>query len=114
MKIKDAYYAVFDILNNYWEDMKVDDLGNMLSDMSPYTFVSDDDVSADPAIYEQWEDLWNNIVGYGQAATNSQVLAVANAMLGYYANSLGYDLGGARKVLAAVFDVLPEDIAIAI
>jgi hypothetical protein len=113
MKMKEAYYAVFDVLNSYWKNAKIDDLGNMLSDMSPYTFVSDDDVSADPAVYEQWGILWNNVVGYERAATNSQVLAVANALLGYYANDLGYNLGGARKALTSAFDVIPEDIAIA-
>jgi hypothetical protein len=85
----------------------------MLSDMSPYTFKADDNVSADPAAYEQWETLWNDIVGSEHAADNAKVLAVASAMLGYYANDLGYSLGGARSVLASAFNVMPEDIALA-
>jgi hypothetical protein len=98
MQVKDAYFHVFDILFEYWKTSRLDNLGDMLSDMSPYTFKSEY-VSADPAEYADWKDAWARLVGEGKDATADQVFAVANVLLDYYAAELGYSLGESRQVL---------------
>jgi len=114
MKMKEAYYEVFRILDEYWEKTKIDDLGDMLSDMSPYTFKSDVNVSADPAEYEDWKDAWVQIVGEDNEATPKQIFSVALTLLDYYSNDVGYDLGEPQNVLQRELGVYPEQINIAV
>jgi hypothetical protein len=112
--MKDAYYAVFDILFEYWKTNKLDDLGDMLSDLSPYTFKSDEYVSADSAEYADWKDAWAQIVGEDKEGTPPQVYSVACTILDYYANELCYDLGESRRILREGFDLQSDQVAMAI
>ena len=96
---RETYFKVFNILNTYWESNKIDELGRMLSDMSPYTFVSDEYVSADPAVYEDWGSAWERTVMQKDSATPMQVFEVAKTILDYYQHELGYDLGGSEDYL---------------
>jgi len=99
MKMKEAYCEVFEILNAYWEQSRVDDLGSMLSDMSPQTFISDASVSADPAVYADWREAWANEAGIDKEATPEQINSVANTLLDYYIDEVGYDIGDSRRML---------------
>jgi hypothetical protein len=71
----------------------------MLSDMSPYTFVSNEYVSADPAVYEDWSSAWDRVVGGQNNATPTQVFAVAKTILDYYRHEVGYNLGESESYL---------------
>jgi hypothetical protein len=114
MQMKEAYYEAFDILDAYWDQARLDGLGDMLSDLSPYTFKSDDYVSADPAEYADWQDAWARIVGTNKEATPPQIFAVACTLLDYYADELGYDLGESRRVLQEGLGLQPEETALAV
>jgi hypothetical protein len=85
----------------------------MLSDLSPYTFRSDDYVSADPAEYADWRDAWTQIVGTDREATPLQVFTVASTLLDYYENELGYNLGESRRVLQEKLGLQSDKIAMA-
>jgi hypothetical protein len=98
MNMKEAYYRIYDILDEYWDQVRLDDLGNMLSDLSPYTFKSEY-VSADPAGYADWKAAWERIVGADRDADPGQVYIVACTILDYYTNELGYNLGESRDIL---------------
>jgi hypothetical protein len=98
MYMKEAYYEVLNILAAYRNQVKLDDLGDMLSDLSPYTFKSDDCVSADPAEYADWKEAWARIVGTDRGATPLQIFTAACMLLDYYENELGYNLGESRRV----------------
>jgi hypothetical protein len=114
MQMKEAYYEVFDILDAYWDQVKLDGLGDMLSDLSPYTFKSGDYVSADPAGYADWKDAWARIVGIGEDATPLQVFTIAGTLLDYYTNELGYNLGESRYILQKGLGLRPDQIAMAV
>ncbi|MDR1014776.1 MAG: hypothetical protein LBL86_07350 [Coriobacteriales bacterium] len=105
---------MFDTLFEYWEANRLDDLGDMLSDLSPYTFKSDEYVSADPAEYADWKDAWAQIVGTDKDATPSQVFAVACTLLDYYADNLSYDLGESWSVLQKGLGIQPDEVAMAV
>jgi hypothetical protein len=114
MQMKAAYYEVFDILDTYWDQVKLDGLGDMLSDLSPYTFKSDDCVSADSAEYADWKDAWTRVVGAGEEATPFQVFTVACTLLDYYTDELGYNLGESRSVLQKELGLQPDKIVMAV
>lgn len=47
-----SFYAMFYLLDNYYDQKKIDDLGAMLGSMSPDLF--DGDMPADIAIWHKW------------------------------------------------------------
>ena len=47
-----SFYAMFYLLDNYYDQKKIDDLGAMLGSMSPDLF--DGDMPADIAIWHEW------------------------------------------------------------
>jgi hypothetical protein len=47
----------------------------------------------------EWVSAWNNIVGKDSCGTQAQVLRVANEVLKYYSNTVGYNLEGADLAL---------------
>jgi hypothetical protein len=100
MNTKEAYYEVFRILDEYWSESKLDDLGCMLSEMSPYTFSPDEYVSADPAVYDEWNTAWRVSVGTDRDASSEQVYQLAKDLMKYYSQELKYDLGNASNYLA--------------
>ena len=99
MKKNEAYYFVFDIIFDYWKTNKLIELGDMLSEMSPYTFVADEKISADPAVFSNWQIDWEKTVGTDKEATSEQVYSVAKTILDYYSNEVKYDIGNSRSVL---------------
>jgi hypothetical protein len=113
MQMKSAYYAMFDILFEYWKANKLEGLGDMLSDLSPYTFQADDYVSADPAEYADWKDAWTRIVGIEEEGTPLQVFTVACTFLDYYANELNYNLGESRHALQKGLNLKSDEIDMA-
>jgi hypothetical protein len=95
-----AYLKVFDILDQYWDKNKNEDLGNMLSDMNPNPLYETAYLTADPAVFAEWNVQWGKIVGASNDASNEQIYHVAEPLLDYYTNQLGYDIGDASSYLA--------------
>jgi hypothetical protein len=52
MDSKTAYLAMFDFLERYYQMTQSDDIGGLLGSMS---LVEDEQVTADPAIWSDWE-----------------------------------------------------------
>jgi hypothetical protein len=55
--------------------------------------------SADPAVYDDWTESWDRIVGKDKEGTPEQVFMVAKTILDYYAKEAEYELGDAESYL---------------
>ncbi|MDR0854235.1 MAG: hypothetical protein LBN34_07690 [Clostridiales Family XIII bacterium] len=101
--ISDAYLQVFWILDEYYEQTKLDRLGSMLCDLDPKSWPTSKEkpvASGDPSMYSYvWTNAWNEIVGEDKNATPEQVFAVAKVILDYYQDEVKYDLGDSEAFL---------------
>lgn len=57
MKVNELYIRFFLYLENIYFQTKINDLGLLLGDMR----ILEDNISADPAIYEDWINIYNSI-----------------------------------------------------
>jgi hypothetical protein len=104
MNSKEAYIAVYQVIRQYQAKTGNDDISKMLSDIEPWPYMDKKGIerfgSADPAAFEdEWTDAWNAIVGFNQTGTDSQIVRVANRLLKYYSDNLGYNLDGLAVAL---------------
>jgi hypothetical protein len=100
----EAYIMVYEAISQYQKQTGNDDIARMLSDMEPWPYKNSDGVelfgSADPAVFDsEWVSAWNNIVGKDSCGTQAQILRVANEVLRYYSNTVGYNLEGTDLAL---------------
>ena len=105
MKSAYAYLKTFDILNVYWQETKLLDLGSVLSGMNPDPLYETPYLSSDPGAYADWNAIWARLVGSGKEGTAKQVAAVAHAYLRYYEDEVGYKIGDAASFIAAELGV---------
>jgi hypothetical protein len=104
MNSKEAYIAVYQVIRQYQTKTGNDDISKMLSDIEPWSYTDKKGIerfgSADPAAFEdEWTDAWNAVVGLNQTGTDSQIVRVANRLLKYYSDNLGYNLDGLAVAL---------------
>ncbi|MDP4146707.1 MAG: hypothetical protein Q8936_19885 [Bacillota bacterium] len=57
LSVQEGYLTMFWFVDSFYWESKDDDLGDLLGDLSPITFV--DCISADPAAWEIWSDTIN-------------------------------------------------------
>jgi hypothetical protein len=77
----------------------------LLTDMTPWPYKREDGEevfsSADPALFKgDWTNAWNKFVGYDKDGTSRQIRKVANVIIEYYTNQVGYDLGDAYSAVS--------------
>jgi hypothetical protein len=104
MNSQEAYVAVYQVVRQFQAQTGNDDVSKMLSDLEPWPYSDKKGIerfgSADPAAFEdEWTDAWNAVVGLNQTGTSSQIIRVANRLLKYYTDSLGYNLEGLSVAL---------------
>lgn len=104
MNSKEAYITVYQAICQYQVKTGNDDISKMLSDLEPWPYADEKGIerfgSADPAAFEdEWTDAWNAVIGLNQTGTDSQIIRVANRLLRYYADNLGYNLEGLAVAL---------------
>jgi hypothetical protein len=104
MNSEEAYIAVYQAIRQYQTKTGNDDISKMLSDIEPWPYMDKKGIerfgSADPAAFEdEWTDAWNAVVGFNQTGTDNQIVRVANRLLKYYSDNLGYDLDGLAVAL---------------
>lgn len=84
--IKQAYLALFDLLDKEYDKTSYNELGRLLSDMNPNTFVGD--MSADSACYEDFCD-------FGKDYEKDDVLSAYSASMKFlkmYENEFGFNI----------------------
>jgi hypothetical protein len=99
MNSQEAYITVCQAIRQFQTQTGNDDISKMLSDIEPWPYIDKNGIerfgSADPAAFEdEWTDAWNAIIGLNQTGTDRQIIRVANRLLKYYTDSLGYNLEG--------------------
>ncbi|MDR2620084.1 MAG: hypothetical protein LBC29_03015 [Propionibacteriaceae bacterium] len=104
MNSQEAYTAVYQVIRQYQAETGNDDIAKMLLDIEPWPYTDEKGVerfgSADPAAFEdEWTDAWNAVIGLGQTGTGTQVVVVANRLLKYYSDNLGYNFEGLAVAL---------------
>ncbi|PJI08233.1 MULTISPECIES: hypothetical protein [Clostridium] len=57
LSIQEGYLTMFWFIDSFYWESKDDDLGALLGDLSPVTFI--DCISVDPAAWEMWSDTIN-------------------------------------------------------
>ena len=85
--IKKAYIALFDLLDKEYDKTSDNELGRLLSDMNPNTFVGD--MSADSACYEDFCD-------FGKEYQKDDVLSAYSASMKFlkmYQDEFGFNIG---------------------
>lgn len=87
---KQAYYTMFFMLDKYYESNPFDDLGSLLGDISPFIFGGSK--SADPAAFEDFEEILNADTG-SQDITFENAFNAVKLFLGKYENDFEYNLG---------------------
>lgn len=85
--IKQAYLALFDLLDKEYDKTSDNELGRLLSDMNPNTFVGD--MSADSACYE---DFCDSLKEYEKDDVLSAYL-VSMKFLKMYQDEFGFNIG---------------------
>lgn len=85
--LQKAYNVVFDLLDKEYDKTGDNELGRLLSDMNPNTFVGD--MSADSACFEDFCD-------FGKEYAKDDVLSAYSASMKFlkmYQNEFGFNIG---------------------
>lgn len=88
--IKEAYYAMFYLLDKYYDEKQNDDLGAILGSMNPTIF--SDDMPADAALWSEWIAIVKKIVSCERAdecLDTNQAFQAMVAFLSYYKKEFG-------------------------
>ena len=96
-----SFYAMFYLLDNYYDQKKIDDLGAMLRSMSPDLF--DGDMPADIAIWHEWLAIVKEVAQSDmEVDCLDDILAYESmlAFLNYYNREFGVNI-----------DIVIEDLA---
>ena len=96
-----SFYAMFYLLDNYYDRKKIDDLGAMLGSMSPDLF--DGDMPADIAIWHEWLAIVKEVAQSDmEVDCLDDILAYESmlAFLNYYNREFGVNI-----------DIVIEDLA---
>jgi len=84
LNLKQGYLAMFYLLDeHYWESTRDESLGDVLSFLSPFTFIGG--MSADPACWEEWQETVDKITSE-DFITLDELLKSSIAFLERYSN----------------------------
>ena len=86
---KQAFLAMFDLLDEYYDMTKNDDLGAILGSISPKLFV--DGEPADPASWHDWEDSIHKVTTK-ELINCMEALQAVREFLNLYQVEFGYNL----------------------
>lgn len=89
LNLKQAYLTTFYFLDMIYDENKNDVLGGLLGSMNPNIFI--DNISADPAIWEDWENCAKTITKDGFLTAN-QAFQVMILFLEFNQNEFGDNL----------------------
>ena len=100
--VKQAFNAMFYLLDNYYDEKKVDDLGAMLGSMNPHLF--DGDMPADVATWHEWITIVKKVVSYeveGECLDDSRAFQAMLDFLNYYHREFGLSIEEVIEDLAS-------------
>lgn len=100
--VRQAFNAMFYLLDKYYDEKKVDDLGAMLGSMNPHLF--DGDMPADVATWHEWITIVKKVVsceGEGECLDDSSAFQAMLAFLNYYHREFGLSIEEVIEDLAS-------------
>ena len=89
LNLKQAYLAMFNLLDGYYWSARDDILGGMLGFMS--TDIFEEDMPADSAVWSTWENCVNKITN-NQSISSEEAFQSMLIFLRLYHEKFGFDL----------------------
>lgn len=90
LNLKQGYLAMFNILEQYYDSTKNEELGELLGSMNPALFV--DSQSADSAMYFDWENIVDKVT-IKKSMTSLEAFQAMILFLKFYQKEFGFKLG---------------------
>lgn len=87
---KQAYTALFNVLDKCYDETKDSSLGSLLSDMNPDLF--DESDSADPVVFEDFSECIKVIYGKSFTADARTAFLASMQFLRHYRDDFGFDI----------------------
>ena len=95
---KQSYIALFNVLNNFYNQTKNDSLGALLGSMNPYLFENTD--SADSAVFDDFCDCLNEYFNKTSIADVQTAYSASIKFLMLYRDSFGFEIDNIIQQLA--------------
>ena len=88
---KEAYIYVFQILQEYWNKTRDEELGGILGGLNPWSPLSKDERPGDPAAWQDWLDAVEK-VSSNEYITEEEARKAMLVLLKEYNDHHGFDL----------------------